>query len=185
MRKLRVSQCKGLVWRLVSGVWLGYACLSVCYTEESFVGDQLITRGTAALGRERGCVVRGNLFGWDCQRLISVERGFGWYWVRLRESAKLVVCGNYRVSVTKGSPGDWLVAFCDRRENRGSGRRASFLWPQSHRAPGRRVFRRSCFQAHVPCRDLMTVGYRFPPGPSGRVLLESGSGRSLGWAWCR
>ena len=31
--------------------------------EESFVGDQLITRGNAALGRERGCVVRGNLFG--------------------------------------------------------------------------------------------------------------------------
>ena len=44
----------------------------------------------------------------------------------------------------------------------------------------RRVFRRSCFQAHVPCRDLMTVGYRFPSGPSGRVGLERGSGRMFG-----
>ena len=62
----------------------------------------------------------------------------------------------------------------------GCGGRASFLWPQSRRAPGRRVFRRSCFQAHVPWRDLMTVGYRFPRGPSGRVGLERGSGRMFG-----
>ena len=80
---------------------------------------------------------------------------------------------------TKGSPEDWLVAFCDRRENRGSGGRASFLGPKSRCAPGRRVCEQSRFQGYVPCCNLLTVGYRFPPGPLGGVCSENS--REIDW----
>ena len=48
----------------------------------------------------------------------------------------------------------------------GPGGRASFLGTyKSRRALGRRVVQRSRFQGYVPCGNLLTVGYRFPPGP--------------------
>ena len=53
------------------------------------------------------------------------------------------------------------------------------MGPKSRCAPGRRVCERSRFQGYVPCCDLLTVGYRFPPGPSGGVGLENS--REIDW----
>ena len=61
----------------------------------------------------------------------------------------------------------------------GSGGRASFLGSKSRCALGRRVSERSRFQGYVPCCNLLTVGYRFPPGPSGGVGLENS--REIDW----
>ena len=62
----------------------------------------------------------------------------------------------------------------------GPGGRASFLGTKSRRALGRRVVQRSRFQGYVPCGNLLTVGYRFPPGPFFWGVFGSGLERGFG-----
>ena len=70
--------------------------------------------------------------------------------------------------IATGSPEDWLVAFCDRRENRGSGGRASFSGTEG--GPGKPL------SGLWPVRQFADGGYRFPPGPLGGVVLETSFG---------
>ena len=58
-------------------------------------------------------------------------------------------------------PASWLVAVCERSENRGCGGGGT----KSRRAPVLSARKRSILLDYVPLGNLLTVGYRFPLGP--------------------
>ena len=62
-------------------------------------------------------------------------------------------------------PASWLVAVCERSENRGCGGGGCRKGTKSRRAPVLSARKRSILLDYVPLGNLLTVGYRFPLGP--------------------
>jgi len=62
-------------------------------------------------------------------------------------------------------PASWLVAVCERSENRGCGGGGCRKGTKSRRAPVLSARKRSILLDYVPLCNLLTVGYRFPLGP--------------------
>ena len=62
-------------------------------------------------------------------------------------------------------PASWLVAVCERSENRGSGGGGWRKGTKSCCAPVTGVRKRSILRGYVPLGNLLTMGYRFPLGP--------------------
>ena len=62
-------------------------------------------------------------------------------------------------------PASWLVAVCERSENRGCGGGGCRKGTKSRRAPVLSTRKRSILLDYVPLGNLLTVGYRFPLGP--------------------
>ena len=62
-------------------------------------------------------------------------------------------------------PASWLVAVCERSENRGCGGGGCRKGTKSRRAPVLSARKRSILLDYVPLGSLLTVGYRFPLGP--------------------
>ena len=62
-------------------------------------------------------------------------------------------------------PASWLVAVCERSENRGCGWGGCRKGTKSRRAPVLSARKRSILLDYVPLGNLLTVGYRFPLGP--------------------
>ena len=62
-------------------------------------------------------------------------------------------------------PASWLVAVCERSENRGCGGGGCRKGTKSRRAPVLSARKRSILLDYVPLGNLLMVGYRFPLGP--------------------
>ena len=75
------------------------------------------------------------------------------------------VCIPVHMVVSLRKPASWLVAVCERSENRGCGGGGCRKGTKSRRAPVLSARKRSILLDYVPLGNLLTVGYRFPLGP--------------------
>ena len=93
-------------------------------------------------------------------------------------------------------PASWLVAVCERSENRGSGGGGWRKGTKSCCAPVTGVRKRSILRGYVPLGNLLTMGYRFPLGPlfwwpekwrgcSGKYLFSRPFGEGGGTQVCK
>ena len=80
-------------------------------------------------------------------------------YIHIQSSAYIHICCILR------KPASWLVAVCERSENRGCGGGGCRKGTKSRRAPVLSARKRSILLDYVPLGNLLTVGYRFPLGP--------------------
>ncbi|CAL1153003.1 unnamed protein product [Cladocopium goreaui] len=84
---------------------------------------------------------------------VYTHGGFFWHFISVGVYEKL------------RKPASWLVAVCERSENRGCGGGGCRKGTKSRRAPVLSARKRSILLDYVPLGNLLTVGYRFPLGP--------------------